>query len=412
MAKRPSKGEIYECRVARLFYSEGAFVRRAVDLQLQFGERFTVTDVDVLGVSFSPELVREVSVCECKTTEARNAPSAADRLLWGAGVRRLVPGARRQVLATTRPANDNVRGLARRLDAHVLDLQALEHRERLLGLDSEDLRGPHDPELLGRQREAFELARADDELKRVWNFVRSEFWFSTDVYGLKRCLGALRLLAKRWHPDLPQVEERGLKWIVHELMAAMAISLSGLAGECYRQPPPIFERRLFERLSEGAVPFAVMQELGKDVDKYVMAVMREAGLDPGDHVQRLGAFQPSPPGYAESLMEVLARLAGSPQAIPYLSVQFDGRLAASRGSTPRCDPVPVELRAEGDHLLATVRTFLRGQIKVPDELLTPMERAEQGRAEDVSAESADSVADGRGSAAAPLFSESRSPRAS
>lgn len=100
-----NRGEQYECRVARVLHHEGAVVRRAVDLNLQFGERFTVTDVDVLALTFLPSLRRQVTICECKTTTG-SGPTAGDRILWGAGVRQLVPGADRHMIATVRTATD------------------------------------------------------------------------------------------------------------------------------------------------------------------------------------------------------------------------------------------------------------------------------------------------------------------
>jgi hypothetical protein len=369
VATGPSKGEIYECRLARLLHHEGSFVRRAVDLQLHFGEPFTVTDVDVLAVQFSPSLERHVLVAECKTTEALNSPSAADRLMWGTGVRRLVPGADRHMLATVKQASPRIRGLAARLGAEVLDERDISRREALLGLSPTDLSGPHDPSLLVGQDEVFRTLKKDDELKRVWAFVRSEFWFSDEVYGLKRAFGALRLLERRWHPDLPDNARRVVRWLAQECVAAVIVSMVRMAGDCYRQPPTVFDRVLRERLAEGIVPFAVMQDISKDVDRYVMAVLQRAGVDPGAQLDRLGALDPRPPAYVESLAEVLERLALSPRATSQLARLFDERLGTQRGSpVPASAPTIPEADRAGA-LLETIATFLRGQIKVPDAFL-------------------------------------------
>jgi hypothetical protein len=87
-----------------------------------------------------------------------------------------------------------------------MDERDIERRESLLGLPADDLSGPHAPALIALEKAAFEVARRDDDLKRVWGFVRADFWFSDPVYGLKRAFGALRLLGDRWHPDLPMAE--------------------------------------------------------------------------------------------------------------------------------------------------------------------------------------------------------------
>ena len=380
MAGAPSKGELYECRVARLLHHEGAFVRRAVDLQLHFGEPFTVTDVDVLALTFLPSLRRQVTVGECKTTEARNAPSAADRLLWGSGVRRLVPGADRHFVAVVRPASDKVRALARQLGAGVMDERDLSRREQLLGLDPDDLSGPHDPAHLEREKQVYAVVKRDDELKRVWGFVRADFWFSDAVYGLKRALGALRLLARRWHPELPAAEAETVRWLVEEGTAAVVISLTELAGECYRQPHDVFERNITKRLSEGQVPFDVMQQVSKDVDRYLLAVLEEEGIDPAKAVGRLGALDPSPPPYTEPLLEVLERLAETPRYSVDLGRMLDERISSRRGSPVPTDASRIPQAEHASLRLETVATFLKAQVRLPDELIVSlMERHNQAR---------------------------------
>jgi len=407
MASAP-KGPVFECRVARLLHHEGAFVRRAVDLQMHFGEPFTVTDVDVLALTFSPSLQRQVTVGECKTTEARSAPSSADRLLWGAGVRRLVPGADRHMLATVKLASDRVRALARRLGAEVVDERDLARREKLLGLDPDDLSGPHDPAFIDAEKKVFGFVKRDDELKRVWSFVRSDFWFLDEVYGLKRALGALQLLARRWHADLPAAEADAVRWLVEEGLASVVVSMIGVAGDCYRQPPDVFERNLNHRLAEGMVPYGVMQQISKEVDKYLLAALREAGVDPAGKLDLLGALEPKPPLYAEPLMEVLERLASATRATAELGRLLDERIAVRRGSPVPASAPAVPQATHGSLLLETIATFLRAQVKLSDDLLVPMLERANGTPEpaDRSANhieppSAVNAPDGRAEAGAP-----------
>jgi len=253
-----------------------------------------------------------------------------------------------------------------------MDERDIERRESLLGLSANDLSGPHDPALIAAAKAAFEVARRDDDLKRVWGFVRADFWFSDPVYGLKRAFGALRLLADRWHPDLPVDEVKSLRWLAQEGLGAVMISLVELAGDCYRQPADVFERRLSERLAEGIASYAVMQDLSKEVDRYVMAILKESGVDPARQLDRLGALNPRPPGYAEPLLEVLERLARAPRATAELGRLADERIAADRGSPSYPSAPPIEEQTVGGQLLETVATFLRGQIRIPDGLLRPL----------------------------------------
>jgi hypothetical protein len=135
------------------------------------------------------------TIGESKTDQGKKGPKIADRLLWLVGLRDLVH-ADSAFVATTRNASDKVRGLAERLQIDVIDEQDLAHRERQQELDENSPWGPFDPQLLERQREVYNAVKSDTDLKRVYWFVRSEFWLSDPTAAIKRAFGAVRLLAK------------------------------------------------------------------------------------------------------------------------------------------------------------------------------------------------------------------------
>lgn len=194
----PTKGELFEARVARLLRAEGALVRRRVNLEAQYGGRFrTITDIDVLGFDLSADLELRTTAVECKTTESKSQPGTGDRLLWVVGLRALVK-ADRAILATSRHAEPRVRELATDLGIETLDERDLLRREHILGLGGEIGFGLHHPQLLALERAVFETSKRDEELKRVYWFVRSELWLSAPPIALKRGLSALRLLGARW----------------------------------------------------------------------------------------------------------------------------------------------------------------------------------------------------------------------
>jgi hypothetical protein len=367
VASGASAGELFECRVARLYEGEGGFVRRRVDLQGHIGEKFTVTDLDVLVTTFSPTLESRVTAGECKTTEAKNAPNAADRLLWLTGVRRLV-NADASFLATTKPASDRVRHLAQALGSEVLDTNDVQRREQLAGLNGASY-GPHDPDFLVITRQAFNYAKRDDELKRVSSFTRSELWLAPPFAALKRALGACRLLAKRWSPRLPDQERQTVEWLMLESIVGLVLAVTKIAGICYRLPEAAFERYMVERLAEGVVSYHAMQELSDSVDKFLMGVLTDAGVDPARRVASLGALQPRPPSYTEPLTELIVRLAASPKAAADLPRLTDWRVASYRKPPLLQEPALFTDAREVSRLLRLVTTFLEGRLGVPEPLL-------------------------------------------
>ena len=69
----------YECRVARLLFAEGAFVRRGIALRA--GE-LMVTDLDILALRFAPDLSLRIVVGECKTGAARPVVGPLSKNGW------------------------------------------------------------------------------------------------------------------------------------------------------------------------------------------------------------------------------------------------------------------------------------------------------------------------------------------
>ncbi len=100
-------------------------MRRAFDLGVRFREHFQVAEIDVLALFFDRTIETRIVNGECKTTEAKSAPSSADRLLWLAGVARPIDS-NRSFLATTKSASDNARSHAARLGSEILDPRDVE----------------------------------------------------------------------------------------------------------------------------------------------------------------------------------------------------------------------------------------------------------------------------------------------
>lgn len=364
--RREDKGEEFERRTARLLTAEGAFVRRRVTLEPRFGERFLVTDCDLLTFEISRTLAWTMAVGECKTTEAKGAPSAADRLLWLTGVRALV-GAHSSFLATTRSASDVVRRLGTALGSTVIDERDLRRREAIHGLEPETQEGPHGRAQSERERRVFETSRGDDELRRLYWFARSEVWLLEPVPAMKRALGALRVLTTRWAPGLDGPQDEALRFLAGEIVIAVGLNTVRIARDAYSHPEEIFANRLAEQLAEGLADYRTLVDLSKTVDRYILGFLREAGVDPAKAVAAIGAFSPKPPSYAEPLTELIARFAEAPAGASRLPSYIADRFAGEQG-------LPAEGERETARLARLLAVFLERQARLPAALLEPIGR--------------------------------------
>jgi hypothetical protein len=184
---------------------------------------------------------------------------------------------------------------------------------------------------------------------------------------LKRALGAMRVLSQRWSTELPEGDRRILRWLASEIIAGLAVGATQLAGESYRMPEDVFGRELNERLAEGRASYEAMKEIARETDKFLVRILREAGVDENHIVGAIGALAQHPPAYAEPLLELVQRLAAEPQltrelprgAEAYLAVELYG------------DALPAE---EGDAacLLRLVASFVERQGRLPEALVAPL----------------------------------------
>lgn len=358
-----SKGELFELRIARLLAAEGAVVRRRVNLDQGAGKQ--VTDLDVLAFSFDQTLRLRLVSGECKTAEAKSAPSTKDRLLWLVGVNRLV-GADFGFMATIRAAREDDREMARTLGLELIDPGDLERRERVLGIVAGSNWGVHTEAALTAERQLDTAVAKDDELRRVVAFARSELWLAPPVASLKRALGAMRVVGNRWSDGLEEGPQRLLRLLFTDIVLGFTIALARLAGESYRTPEKTFEPYLNERLAEGLANFAAMREIAKEVDRFLVGVLREAGVDETHVIGAVGALAPRPPAYAEPLLELVQRLAAEPR--------LTARLPAISERYASLDYVIAEEGHEPDEarLLRLVAAFVEKQGKVPAALVAPL----------------------------------------
>jgi hypothetical protein len=369
LATKPNKGEQFESRVARVLMFEGAFVRRRVNLEDQFAERFTITDLDIMAFFISPTLGVTKVIGECKTTEARNSPSAGDRLMWSTGLASLV-SADRAFIAISKKARPSERRLASLLDSEILDDADLLRREEVLEIGSDTYYGPQDPELNRLREAAKKLAKGDEHLRRLERFIGSELWLLPPVPALKKAFGACRRLSERWSARLPQEERRPIEWLTAESILGAILHLVQLGGAGYRQPEGVFSQTMHERFAEGLADYQSLRQISGQVDKVVTALLSRIGVDPTQAVGALGLFEPQPPAYLEPLTELVERLARQPKAAASIAQIADARYAEWLGADGKVE-VPIET-PEADRLLRLISTFMEGQIGIQGELLVPL----------------------------------------
>lgn len=369
--ERVDLGEQLEARVAQLWFWEGFFARRAVNLQRHYDpEPLQVTDLDLFAYDFDPRLTRRKLIGEVKGGTGRGAPKPLDRIIWLHGLADLV-GADGAEMITAMRLSRRARELAAGLGVTAQTTADLERREKAARVAEVADLGSHGVQAVGRMKAVHRHCATDPELERAFWFLRSEVWFLDSWSATKRVIGLIRQLAKRWAPQVADNDANALCWLLSEAMAAFTVNVTALAGEAMRLDADQFHALAAERLAEGMVPTHYMRRLSDAIDKYLAGVLATVNAPADVRADAVGAFQPRPPDFTDPLVELIGRLSAAPSLTRQLGRQVDLVMferVVHRREPPHRAVSRLGIGEPAGRAMRQIAAFLRGQAGLPDEL--------------------------------------------
>jgi hypothetical protein len=357
--------------VAQLWFWEGFFARRAVNLQRRYDpELLQVTDLDLFAYDFDPRLTRRKLIGEVKGGTGRGAPKPLDRIIWLHGLADLV-GADGSEMITAMRLSRRARELAAGLGVTAQTMADLERREKAARVAEVADLGSQGVQAVGRMKAVHRHCATDPELERAFWFLRSEVWFLDSWSATKRVIGLIRQLAKRWVPQVADSDANALCWLFSEAVAAFTVNVTALAGEAMRLDTDQFHALAAERLAEGMVPTQYMRRLSDAIDKYLAGVLATVNAPADVRADAVGAFQPRPPDFTDPLVELIGRLSAAPSTTRRLGRQVDLVMferVVHRREPPRRALSRLGIGEPAGRAMRQIAAFLRGQAGLPDEL--------------------------------------------
>lgn len=364
-------GDELEMRLARVWFWEGSFTRRGINLQQHFtDENFTITDLDLLALDVTGQLTLRRGIGEAKSGTGKDAPKPMDRCLWLAGVSQLVD-AHTADYVTAANVSRKVREVAARLGVRPTSMNDLSRRETAVRISEVLDVGSHGPTAMLKAKAAQKHARNQRSWERAFWFVRCEVWFLEPWHAIKRSVGLLDSLANWWTPDIDDDDQAMLRWLYAEALGIFALNSVVLAGLRLASEKNEWRAWAADRLAEGAVPMHQMKVLSSAIDKYTAGLLGRLGAPAQVHTEAMGTFLPAPPEWTDSLLELIERLAANPLTSRHLPRHVDlvvhERLVHRRHIDPR-----VLARVDGIHssdldkMRRQLTAFLRGNARLPD----------------------------------------------
>lgn len=369
-----------EARVAQLWFWEGYFARRGINLEKHYHpDPLLITDLDLMAFDFNPQLARTKHIGEVKTGTSRNAPKPLDRLIWLCGLKEVV-GADSGELTTALIPSDRVRNLGRSLGITTQSLADFERREEEAVADLDGL-GSHGTAAADTVKKVQEICKRDPELERAFWFLRSEVWFLKPFVAVKQTIDLMRRLSRRWTPRHEDDDSTAIRWLAAEAASVFTLNAVTIAGLGFTLSKEQFAALVQDNLAEGIVPSHQARRFSESVDRYVAGLLAAVEAPAQLRVDAVGAFLPKPPDYAEAFAELVWRLTQSPLAARSLPRQVDflafERVVNRREASWTAVFKLGLRRQDGWRLRRLIAAFLRGANATIDVLDTALSREVQ-----------------------------------
>lgn len=379
---RLDKGDELEMRVARLWYWEGFFARCGVDLRRHYSpEPLLVTDLDLLAYDLGPSLRASRTIGEVKTGTGRSAPKPLDRIIWLRGLKELVGAAHAELVSSNAPSA-RARSLARSIGVSAQAQTDIERREQMIEVEAVANAGSHGERAFLERRWVHKHCSTAHSLERSYWFLRSEVWFHDEVTACKRLVGLYRQLGTLWTQDIEDDDARALRWLLAETVSTFTLFAVVAAADAIRTDPVLLSAELGERLSAGRASAEAMRRIASDVDKYVAGLLTAAKAPASIRSEAIGALHPEPPEWTLQFVELLCRLAASPDKARRLPRQLDLLVHERIVWKREVNEIPFGRLSLDDpdagRLVRLVNAFLRSQaahIDVVDRALATAPRA-------------------------------------
>lgn len=365
-----TEGDLLEVRVAQVWFWEGAWARRGVLLRRHYGaDSLDVTDLDLVAYNMTATLNAQMTIGEAKTGTSKNAPRPLDRVIWLAGLLRVVPAVGAELTSAIVP-DGRVRRLASGLGVRAQSVDDLSRREIAIDTHAVDDTGSHGTGIATAWIRTQSVAAKDPDLNRAYWYLRSDVFAHDPWAGVKGVMALVRLLSRRLAPAVQDEEQEAVRMLLSEAISIFALLCCQLAATALTLPGDRLVAETEARLSEGAVPLVDQRRLADAFDKYLLGLLTEAGLNERAIVGSTGAFHPRPPDYAEAFADLLRRLAQTTRTTRNLPRTAD--LITYERVVRRRELRPDLLdRLGAKEPLMTVKTFrllivfLEGQVGLP-----------------------------------------------
>jgi hypothetical protein len=302
-----NQGDLLEFRAKRLLFYMGYFPTRGVKVRTSlesFGE--DITDLDVYGVYIHKDFRQKTVWVDCKSGAAK----PLERISWMKGIKDVFPVD--DTLFIKNGIRGSVKHFARKAGIEVLDSQTLDKIEKDYNIDSEKWLGSWNPYVMNNKINEFAKLKIpnNDIYKKIANLISSEFWARDNYTKIKKCITALRELAKIPTTGFSKEEEITFRWGIYELVTLFTLSVLSICKELYYYNFDDRRSALYEGLLSSDIPLKKRTEILQAAYRLAYEMIKSKYPEANPTMEKVVNIQP--PEYFEALLDLISRIIDNP----------------------------------------------------------------------------------------------------
>ncbi|HMN15236.1 MAG TPA: hypothetical protein PKD55_23195 [Bellilinea sp.] len=298
-----TKGDKLEYRLMRFLFYQGYFVRRNFLLKTSLEAKLSdATDIDVLGVNYDTQFLEYRVICECKSGGKAHPIGNSLSLKTTSAILE----ANLAILALN-SATWDIKEFGSNINIKVLTQDRLSEIEQELAIDPDAWVASTDFVFYEQKWNEWQRILSGDRIaERLLELLRTEFWLRSPWVLVHRLMAAVNELGKRIVLTRDGSAEQELSvWLLYESVIHFAIASLRVCSKVY-----YLSRNQREGIIEKHLTWGEDPKRSKESFEAAIKFAAEVAKQPHSTSTPIVA----PPEYAESFIDLIARLCSKPQA--------------------------------------------------------------------------------------------------
>lgn len=304
-----SKGALLEYRMQRLMFHMGYYSKRGVIIKTSAEDLADeITDLDVYGIFINKDFSTKKIWADCKAGKAK----PLERMSWIKGIK--YSARIDEAIFVKNNVRINTKQYAQKSGILILDDILLNKLEKDFHIKENDWRGSwnfnQQLNMINRLKKS--VTYDGNELKRVAQYMESNYWVFDYYARVKKCLSGIRQLYDCYNVENDE-NKVIMKWGIYELICLLNLAIINICREVYYLSESDKKLIIFDGMLSGEIPARKREEIVNATYKMAIGLVKQQ--IPDFMPQQLKAnFRIEPPEYTNKLIDFVFRITNNPLA--------------------------------------------------------------------------------------------------